>query len=71
MEGKTKMKKQAEELSKEIKKLFLIYDHVRTFSKNIDEFNESKIILTRDMKQRDLVEIFNFYKSKIYQKKQN
>ena len=68
MEGKAKMKKEAEELSKDIKKLFLIYDHVRTFSKNIDEFNESKIILIRDMKKRDLVEIFNFYKSKIYQK---
>ena len=67
MEGKSLMKKEVEELTKEIKMLFLIYDHVMTFSKNIDEFNTSKIIITRDIKQKVLVDLFNLYKSKNYQ----
>ena len=63
MAEKSKMKKEIEALSKDIKKLFLIYDYIRTFSKNIDEFNTSKIILTRDIKQKTLINIFNFYKN--------
>ena len=67
MAEKSKMKKEIEALSKDIKKLFLIYDYIRTFSKNIDEFNTSKIILTRDIKQKTLIDLFNFYKNKIHQ----
>ena len=54
MELKVQTKKEAQELSKEIKNLLLIYDHIRTSNKNIDEFNPSKIVLTEDIKQKDL-----------------
>ena len=66
MKGKSKMQKDVEELSKNIKNLFLIYDHVRTFSLNIDEFNTSKIILTRDIKKKTIVDIFALFKNKNY-----
>ena len=67
MEFKIQTKKEAQELSKEIKNLFLIYDHIRTSNKNIDEFNPSKIVLTEDIKQKDLKDVFNDYKNKPYQ----
>ena len=67
MELKIQIKKDANELSKEIKNLFLIYDHIRKYNKNIDEFNPSKIVLTKDIKQKDLIDIFNDYKNKPYQ----
>ena len=67
MELKIQTKKDAKELSKEIKNLLLIYDHIRTSNKNIDEFNPSKIVLTKDIKQKDLKDVFNDYKNKPYQ----
>lgn len=67
MELKIQIKKDAKELSKEIKNLLLIYDHIRTSNKNIDEFNPSKIVLTKDIKQKDLKDVFNDYKNKPYQ----
>ena len=67
MELKNQIKKDAKELSKEIKNLLLIYDHIRTSNKNIDEFNPSKIVLTKDIKQKDLKDVFNDYKNKPYQ----
>ena len=48
----------------------LIYDHIRTSNKNIDEFNPSKIVLTKDIKQKDLKDVFNDYKNKPYQNSQ-
>ena len=70
MELKNQIKKDAKELSKEIKNLLLIYDHIRTSNKNIDEFNPSKIVLTKDIKQKDLKDVFNDYKNKPYQNSQ-
>ena len=70
MELKIQIKKDAKELSKEIKNLLLIYDHIRTSNKNIDEFNPSKIVLTKDIKQKDLKDVFNDYKNKSYQNSQ-
>ena len=67
MELKIQTKKDAKELLKEIKNLLLIYDHIRTSNKNIDEFNPSKIVLTKDIKQKDLKDVFNDYKNKPYQ----
>ena len=67
MELKIQIKKDAKELSKEIKNLLLIYDHIRTSNKNIDEFNPSKIVLTKDIKQKALEDVFNDYKNKPYQ----
>ena len=67
MELKIQTKKDAKELSKEIKNLLLIYDHIRTSNKNIDEFNPSKIVLTEDIKQKALKDVFNDYKNKPYQ----
>ena len=71
MELKNQIKKDAKELSKEIKNLLLIYDHIRTSNKNIDEFNPSKIVLTKDIKQKDLKDVFNDYKNKPYQNSHN
>lgn len=66
MEGKNQMKKDVEKLSKDIKNLFLIYDLVRTFSLNIDEFNSSRIIITRNIKEKTLLDIFAILKNKNY-----
>ena len=70
MELKIQTKNDAKELSKEIKNLLLIYDHIRASIKNIDEFNPSKIVLTKDIKQKDLKDVFNDYKNKPYQNSQ-
>ena len=71
MEDKIKIKEDVEELSKNIKIVFLIYDHVRNTSKNIDEFNPSKIVLTKDIKKKSLAEVFILYKNHYYQQLSN
>ena len=71
MEEAKKIKQDTEELSKIIKTVFLIYDHVRMLSKNIDEFNTSKIVITRDIKKKTLSQVFEFYKRYPYQMTSN
>lgn len=58
--------KDKEELIIKIKEVFLIYDLVRSSSKNIDEFNLLKIFITRDIKKKSLPDVFLSYKSKSY-----
>ena len=64
-------KKEVEEIKKKIKLLFLIYDHIRMNNKNIDQFKTSSIIYSKQMKERDLVDAFDEYKSKVYNQPSN
>ena len=71
MEDKAKKEEDLKNLSNKIKMIFLIYDYVRSSSKNINEFNISKIVLTRDIKKKTFEEVFNSYKNRSYNQSSN
>ena len=60
------LKKDALIVTKKLKTLLIIYDFIRSSSKNIDEFNTLKIFLSNEMKNKTIQEVFEFFKKRAY-----
>jgi hypothetical protein len=71
MEAKNQPYMSNQELLKKLKLVLIINDYVKTKSENIDEFNLSKINLSYDIQYKGLVQVFESFKHKKYQKTSN
>ena len=60
------VKKDATEASKNLKTTLVIYDYIRSLSKNIDDFSTFKIFLSKEISGKTPQEVFVYYKRKTY-----
>ena len=66
MEETKTLELDSQEILEKMKLVLIFYDHIKTNSENIDEINISKICRPYDIKYKELIQMFQSFKSKKY-----